>query len=242
MPYSSSEVAGMLEQAVLLKERGNALLKRERCDEAIEMYTAAIDVLERITSSRIGALEVRRPLAICHSNRSFALCKVGRASSALADAERALAVDPLYSKAQLRRRAARDLLAQSAELQNARPRCARSLAAGSQLAGSHCASHGVDAASTCSRSSCSSSDAGNSESFDAYVRSTKARASTGLMSVAHGLSHGKDDVMPLALQCASKLGEPPWRLALAIHVHRIVGPVKLRNLLNVREGRRVGDR
>lgn len=97
-------------EAAAAKERGNALFKSGRYEEAVEHYTSGI------------MLDPNN--AVIAANRAMALLKLGRHAAAITDASVALSLDPTYAKAYLRRAAARRELA---DLQGALRDCERAL-------------------------------------------------------------------------------------------------------------------
>jgi tetratricopeptide (TPR) repeat protein len=70
------------------KERGNQEFKAGNYAAAVECYTSSVR---------------QQPSCLAHANRAMALLKLGRATEAEPDCSRAIALDPLYAKAYLRR-------------------------------------------------------------------------------------------------------------------------------------------
>ena len=66
-----------------LKEKGNKLFSEHKFEEAIKMYTEAIEEQET---------------AVLYSNRAFCWLKLDMYGAALADAQKAIALDPNYAK------------------------------------------------------------------------------------------------------------------------------------------------
>ena len=82
-----------LADAAALKKKGNDLFGRGKYADAVEAYTAAIDLWME-THDR----------AVLYSNRSAARLKIaGEKQKALSDAERAVQLDPKYAKAHFRK-------------------------------------------------------------------------------------------------------------------------------------------
>lgn len=67
------------------KNQGNDLLKEEKCQEAYECYTKAIEIDDNN--------------AVYYCNRAAALAKLGNHEGALRDCKEAIEIDPNYSKA-----------------------------------------------------------------------------------------------------------------------------------------------
>jgi len=74
-------------RAVGLKDQGNELMKQNKYEEAIEKYTAAIDIT---------------PNPIFYCNRAAAFSKIQNHDGAVSDSKDALKLDPNYSKAYAR--------------------------------------------------------------------------------------------------------------------------------------------
>ena len=66
-----------------LKEKGNKLFSQKKYTEAIKQYIAAIEEEET---------------AVLYSNRAFCWLKLDMYGAALADAQKAIALDPNYAK------------------------------------------------------------------------------------------------------------------------------------------------
>ena len=82
-----------LADAAALKKKGNDFFGRGKYADAVEAYTAAIDLWME-THDR----------AVLYSNRSAARLKIaGEKQKALSDAERAVQLDPKYAKAHFRK-------------------------------------------------------------------------------------------------------------------------------------------
>lgn len=79
----------------VLKNQANDYFKKGKYPEAMEYYTKAID-----------AEPLQKETAPCFGNRSFAACKLELYGTALADANKAIELDPFYIKAYYRRAAA----------------------------------------------------------------------------------------------------------------------------------------
>ena len=100
--------AEALERAVNLKESGNLAFKEARFEEAIAIYTKAIDILDsivvkspyRMSKSSTRALDLTCRL---RCNRCQALLSAGKAEEALADTDVAVALRPEWPKAIYRR-------------------------------------------------------------------------------------------------------------------------------------------
>ena len=75
-------------QADVFKEKGNKACKHKKYQEAVELYTKALDLYES---------------AIYYTNRSFAKLKLGNPQDALNDANRAIKLDKDYTKSYNRR-------------------------------------------------------------------------------------------------------------------------------------------
>lgn len=93
-----SELADLKAQADQLKDEGNAFLKLNKLDSAVEKYTEAIKIL---------------PTAVYYSNRAQAYIKQESYGLAIADATSAIGLDNTYIKAYYRRGSANFALGKS---------------------------------------------------------------------------------------------------------------------------------
>lgn len=76
------------------KNKGNALFRAEKYEEAIEAYTVAVDVCPE---------EDKRNRAVYHCNRAAVFLTIGEVDSAVDDCSAAIDLDPDYRRAYLRR-------------------------------------------------------------------------------------------------------------------------------------------
>ncbi|KAL1519011.1 hypothetical protein AB1Y20_003280 [Prymnesium parvum] len=111
--FTEEAPAASAEEALSLKERGNALLRRGALAEARACYDGAVEAYEALHAQH--AASHAHSLAVSLSNRALLLCKMGRAEAALADAVRAVRLDATYRKAHHREGAALELLGRHAE-------------------------------------------------------------------------------------------------------------------------------
>ncbi|CDJ56858.1 serine/threonine protein phosphatase, putative [Eimeria maxima] len=87
-----------VEKAEALKTEGNELFKQHQYAEAVSKYSAAIDTIDE---SPLDPKETQLHVYLC--NRSFAHLRMENFGSAIIDAERALELNPKFSKGYYRR-------------------------------------------------------------------------------------------------------------------------------------------
>ncbi|KAL8426651.1 hypothetical protein Efla_005908 [Eimeria flavescens] len=94
----SSPPAAVLEKADALKAEGNEHFKKHQFSEALAKYSAAIDTID---SAPVDPRQTQLHVYLC--NRAFAHLKLENLGSAIMDAERALELNPQFSKGYYRR-------------------------------------------------------------------------------------------------------------------------------------------
>jgi tetratricopeptide (TPR) repeat protein len=82
------------EECLGLKNEGNAKFKQEEYEQAIEVYTQALNMCP---------LAYPKDRAVLYSNRSAAQMKLGELSVAIEDCSRSIELDPTYIKVLMRR-------------------------------------------------------------------------------------------------------------------------------------------
>ncbi|CDJ66091.1 serine/threonine protein phosphatase, putative [Eimeria necatrix] len=100
-PCSEKDVsasAAVLERAEALKNEGNVLFKQHQYAEAVAKYSAAIDLVDE---APVDPRETQLHVFLC--NRAFAHLRMENFGSAIIDAERALKLNPKFSKGYYRR-------------------------------------------------------------------------------------------------------------------------------------------
>ncbi|KAL8269764.1 hypothetical protein Esti_006327 [Eimeria stiedai] len=95
---NDSVPAAVLEKAEALKAEGNDLFKQHQFSEAVAKYSAAIDAID---SASVDPRQTQLHVYLC--NRAFAHLKMENFGSAIMDAERALELNPQFSKGYYRR-------------------------------------------------------------------------------------------------------------------------------------------
>ncbi|KAL8446170.1 hypothetical protein Emed_005125 [Eimeria media] len=95
---NDSVPAEVLEKAEALKAEGNELFKQHHFPEAVAKYSAAIDAVD---SASVDPRQTQLHVYLC--NRAFAHLKMENFGSAIMDAERALELNPQFSKGYYRR-------------------------------------------------------------------------------------------------------------------------------------------
>lgn len=85
-----------IQEAIKLKDQGNAYIKQNSFKNAESAYTEAIDIITGASGSPI------KFISILFSNRGLARSKLGQINLAMADYYKAIAIDPSYEKANLR--------------------------------------------------------------------------------------------------------------------------------------------
>lgn len=90
--------SAVLGKADVLKAEGNELFKQHQFSEAVAKYSAAVDMID---SADVDPRQTQLHVYLC--NRAFAHLKMENFGSAIMDAERALEVNPQFSKGYYRR-------------------------------------------------------------------------------------------------------------------------------------------
>ena len=111
------------ERARILKNKGNDLFKSGDLAAAIEKYSEAIEVLDSTPAGHGHKVATAALTAQCLSNRAHVTLigsEGSQADAALADATRAIELDPAYSKAYHRKASALDALGRHKEATVAR--------------------------------------------------------------------------------------------------------------------------
>ncbi|XP_026191995.1 serine/threonine-protein phosphatase 5 [Cyclospora cayetanensis] len=91
-------IAAVLEKADAFKAEGNGYFKQHQYAEAVTKYSAAIDTID---DAPVDPRETQLHVYLC--NRAFAHLRLENFGSAIIDAERALELNPQFSKSYYRR-------------------------------------------------------------------------------------------------------------------------------------------
>lgn len=95
---NTNSTSAVLEKADALKVEGNELFKQHQFSEAIMKYSAAIDLID---GASVDPHQTQLHVYLC--NRAFAHLRMENFGSAILDAERALELNPQFSKGYYRR-------------------------------------------------------------------------------------------------------------------------------------------
>lgn len=95
---NDAEITAVLEKADALKAEGNELFKQHQFSEAVTKYSAAIDAVD---ASTVNPRQTQLHVYLC--NRAFAHLRMENFGLAIIDAERALELNPHFSKGYYRR-------------------------------------------------------------------------------------------------------------------------------------------